>query len=292
MGMHLPRSIAEVPSLVVLEQAPSTNAALRGRVEAGNAPHFTAVATMNQTAGKGRLGREWTAPAGTSLAVSVFLSAEKVQGTEGAVSRGLGWLPLLAGLAMRRAVASLVAVHAADAAVTLKWPNDVLIDRHKVCGVLAESVGAGGAAHSGVIVGAGLNLTMTAAQLPVVTATSLSLHGVPIDGIEDAALATYLRELRSLYDDFVTAGFDADAGLRAMVTRECETIGRAVRVELPGAEPVYGVAEGVDAGGRLEVRPGVASPHEGLPGFPTSANPSGLAVIAVAAGDVTHLRYP
>ena len=261
--MQLPLSRAVAPHLELLPEVGSTNAELVARASAAGAdlPDFSVIGTPSQTAGRGRLGRVWVAPPGKTLAVSVLLRP-----AAGATD-GLGWLPLLAGLAMTRALTALVADHA----VTLKWPNDVQVDGLKVSGLLAELVPTGGA----VVIGAGVNLTMTAEELPTPISTSLTLVGVDEADLLDRALAGYLGELRELYERFAGAGLDAAAsGLRAEVTRACSTIGRNVRVELPGGGDLYGEAVDIDELGRLVVR-GLADarPH------------------AVAAGDVTHLRY-
>jgi len=247
----------------------STNTELVRRASVGDVPQLSALATTNQTAGRGRLGRTWVSPQGTTLAVSIFVRA----------SDGLGWLPLLAGLAMTRAVRSLLP----GQLVTLKWPNDVLVDGLKVSGLLGELVPSGGA-----VMGAGLNLTMTKEQLPVPTATSLTLHGAEPDALLDRALAEYLAAFEALWGEFEDSGFDADAGagayagadadafaapgLRASVSDACDTLGRDVRVGLPDGSTAEGMAEAIDEHGRLVVRH--ATGH-----------------LVVSAGDVTHVRY-
>ena len=263
--MHLPLSSAIAAQLDVLPQAGSTNDELVARASGGDLPHLSVLATTNQTAGRGRLGRDWVAREGKALAVSVFLGT-------GAVSPDrLGWLPLLTGLAMTRAVGLLVDGHE----VTLKWPNDVHVNSLKVSGILAELVPG-----IGVVIGAGLNLTMTAAELPTPTSTSLALNGwgdgreTVDDAMLDAALSTYLNELDSLYSAFAAAGFDSGGGLRSEVSAACNTIGRSVRVDLPDGGQLFGSATGIDDLGRLVV-----------------AGTSFDGVRAIAAGDVTHLRY-
>ena len=241
--MLLPLSTAVADRLELLDEAGSTNAVLAERARAGSAREFDVVVTTSQTAGKGRLGRTWVAPPGKTIAVSVLLAP--------AADR-LPWVPLVAGLAMARAVRSLVTGHE----VTLKWPNDVQVDGLKVSGLLAELVPA-----AGVVVGAGLNLTMDADELPTPVSTSLTLVGADPTDIVDRALAAYLGELRRAH---ALGAEDA----RREVERECSTIGRRVRVELPGGDDLYGTASGIDEAGRLVV-----------------------AGRAVAAGDVTHLRY-
>ena len=266
--MQLPLARAVVPSLELLDEAGSTNAELVARASAGagadGSPleHFTVLATTNQTAGRGRLGRTWVAPTGTALAVSVLLAPP------GATLERLGWVPLLAGLAMCRAVRGLLpaSVDGRATVVGLKWPNDVQVGGAKVSGILAEVVPGADA----VVVGAGLNLTMTAEQLPVPTATSLTLEGAAPDDLVDRALAAYLCELRDLVDAHAAAGFDARAGLRAAVLAECTTVGAEVRVERPEGE-LRGRAVDIDSAGRLVVD-------------------SGGVTVAVAAGDVTHVR--
>jgi BirA family biotin operon repressor/biotin-[acetyl-CoA-carboxylase] ligase len=271
--MQLPLTRAIVPSFELLDEAGSTNTELVTRASAGAQagavnplPHFTVLATTNQTAGRGRLGRTWVAPPGTTIAVSVLIAP-------GVTLDRLGWMPLLAGVAMCRAVRALLPTSAGDAerVVGLKWPNDVQVRGAKVCGILAEVVpGATSAASSAIVVGAGLNLTMTTDQLPVPTATSLTLEGAdPID-LVDRALAAYLGALRELVDAHVAAAFDADSGLRAAVLAECTTIGAQVRVERPEGE-LRGRAIDIDSTGRLVVD-------------------TGAATVAVAAGDVTHVR--
>jgi BirA family biotin operon repressor/biotin-[acetyl-CoA-carboxylase] ligase len=125
------------------------------------------------------------------------------------------------------------------------------------------------------VIGAGLNLTMSSSELPTPTSTSLILQGTPVDDIADVALSGYLGQLKALYDQFTAGEGDPDtSGLKVAVTRACGTLGRNVRVELPGRADLYGVADDIDQQGRLVVSPlGGGAPQH------------------VAAGDVTHLRY-
>ena len=263
--MKLPRSERAAARLTVLAEATSTNDVL---VEsAAHEPEFAVVVTDNQTAGRGRLGRVWVAPPGRSLAISVLLRPV-YPGGEALPVEHFGWLPLIAGAAMTRAIAPLV-----TGTVGLKWPNDVQIDGLKVSGLLAELTPAGDA----VVVGAGVNLALTAEQLPTPVSTSLLLAGAHDHGDElaDAVLASYLESLRELYTDFVRYGADVEAsGTRGLLTELCTTLGQQVRVELPGGSDLHGTATGIDRSGRLEVRRG-----------------SDGAVVAIAAGDVTHVRF-
>ncbi|HMH58137.1 MAG TPA: biotin--[acetyl-CoA-carboxylase] ligase, partial [Galbitalea sp.] len=180
-----------------------------------------------------------------------------------------GWIPLLAGAAMSASIDALVG----DGRTGLKWPNDVQIDGLKVCGILAELVPTADA----VIVGTGVNLTLERNELPVPTATSLLLAGVRERGDEliDLVIGGYLATLTELVDRFRAADADAVAsGIHRVVSEWCRTIGREVLVSLPGDNDLYGTATGIDPTGRLLVR----------------ARRTGD-THAVAAGDVTHLRY-
>ena len=259
----LPRTRSVASRLVVVERAGSTNRELSEQASAAPSewPHLSVLLTDEQTAGRGRLDRQWSAPPGTSLAISVLLRPDELPGS--LPIGAFGWLPLIAGVAMKRAVSA-----AGAAGVELKWPNDVLISDKKVCGILAELLPDA----SAVVIGAGLNLTIGADELPVETATSLRLAGVA-EPDADAIVAAYLDELRVLTYELANAGGDADgSGIRPLTERECATVGRDVRIELPDGTIQSAYATGLDGGGRLMVI--------------TDAGPA-----AVAAGDVTHLRY-
>ena len=149
--MQLPLSETIANRLLILAEAGSTNDELVAL--AGSEPDFSVVVTGNQTAGRGRLGRRWVAPAGSSLATSVLLRPV-LPGGEPLAIKHYGWLPLIAGAAMARALQPLV-----PGRVGLKWPNDVQIDGLKVCGVLAELVPPGDA----VVIGSGDEAAMIAA---------------------------------------------------------------------------------------------------------------------------------
>jgi BirA family transcriptional regulator, biotin operon repressor / biotin---[acetyl-CoA-carboxylase] ligase len=259
--VDLPRVASVSARLEWLAAAASTNTELVAQAMGpdGRAwPDGSVLLTDTQTAGRGRLGRVWTAPAGTSLAISVLLRPAGIP-----VER-LGWLSLAAGAAMTSALRR----HGAPGA-SVKWPNDVLIGGRKVCGILAEALPDG----TGAVVGAGLNHLLAAGDLPVPTATSLAIEGAETD--VDAVVADYVARLRGLVDDLATDGGDAErSGLAAAVTAVCGTIGARVRVELPDGTAVTGEARAIDASGRLVV-----------------ATDADSRLLPVAAGDVHHLRY-
>jgi BirA family biotin operon repressor/biotin-[acetyl-CoA-carboxylase] ligase len=251
------------PRALWLDEIGSTNTELARLVAAEPVdawPHLSVLATANQTAGKGRLGRIWTAPPGGSLAASVLVRPGRGRAFN---PEGYGWLPLIAGAAMSAALADLVP---SSANVELKWPNDVQINGLKVCGILTELLPDGS-----VIIGSGVNMALTAEQLPTPTSTSLALVGAFVSA--DEVLCAYLGELEPLLAELAHAGgVAADTSIPGFVSRRCNTIGQSVRVELPSGQSPVGTATGLDSRGCLLVE--------------TSTGES----LAVAAGDVTHLR--
>ena len=287
--MDWQRSRAAVPHFEFLAEAGSTNDELREAASGADAaswPHGSVIVTDNQTHGRGRLGRTWLAPTGKTLAISLLLRPE-LPGGEPFPADAYGWIPLIAGAAMTAAVRR--AVDAASALETdpddddgsggleveLKWPNDVLVSGYKICGILSElvppSTEHGTAA---VVVGAGLNLTLDEHDLPTLTSTSLLLAtGRAPDA--DAVLADYLTGFLDLFRNLAAAGGDAAAsGVDRRVSALCGTLGSEVRVQLPGERELIGRAERLDRDGRLVVIDRENSEPQ-----------------AVAAGDVTHLRY-
>ena len=277
------QSRGAAPRFEYLAEAGSTNDVLVGHATGPDAdawPDLSVVVTDNQTRGRGRLGRTWLAPTGKSLAISVLLRPVLPSGELLSLEH-FGWFPLLAGAAMTRAVRTVVAasevpvpdVREAETPshdVALKWPNDVLIDGYKVSGILSELLPTA----DGLVIGAGLNVSLDEHDLPTLTSTSLSLV-TGDDPDPDAVLAGYLTELSTLYRAFVAAAGDPmSSGLFEAVTELCGTLGAQVRVELPGGDDLVGTATALDPSGRLIVR--------------DQANDE---LQAVAAGDVTHLRY-
>jgi BirA family biotin operon repressor/biotin-[acetyl-CoA-carboxylase] ligase len=233
--------------LTVLPQAASTNAEAADRARAG-APEGTVVVAESQTAGRGRQGRSWESPPRAGLTFSVVLRPPAIS----------GWLPLLAGLSVAVALQERAGVEAG-----VKWPNDVLIagDRgeRKVAGLLAE-VPAGG--NGALVIGIGLNVTTRTAELPDERATSLAIEGATTTD-RDTLLKSVLRSLARAYASWLAE----PEALKPAYRAACVTLGRQVRVELPGGETYEGRATDIDDAGRLVV-----------------------AERAFAAGDVIHLR--
>ncbi|MBA9008011.1 biotin--[acetyl-CoA-carboxylase] ligase [Thermomonospora cellulosilytica] len=252
----------------VVTETGSTNADLAEAVRAG-ADEGRVLVAESQTAGRGRLGRSWTAPPRSGLMFSVLLRPA-------VGAQALGWLPLLTGLSVATAVRRITGratrgdfgqatgTRAVD--VRLKWPNDLLVGDRKLAGILAERVA------DAVVVGVGLNVSLRADELPVPTATSLACENAAFQDRE-ALLRAVLRELETWYREWTALGGDPEtSGLRTAYKELCATLDRRVRVMLPGDRELTGVAVDVDPAGGLVVRGDDGAGH------------------VVHAGDVVHVR--
>jgi BirA family transcriptional regulator, biotin operon repressor / biotin---[acetyl-CoA-carboxylase] ligase len=236
-----------------LEQTGSTNKDLLSRSQ--GLPEFFVLATDFQTAGKGRMDRSWEASPGSSVMASILLRPQFTQST------GIGWLSLLTALAITKAISDL------GLEPKIKWPNDVLIAEKKVSGILAEVA----TDLSCVVIGFGINVNQSDQQLPVDTATSLSIESA--SAVErDQLLAAVIENIRTLYLELSKAGGDAtDSGLRQAILEMSATVGSQVSVEFPDGKKVFGLAKAIDETGRLVVE-------------------TQTETLSVSAGDVLHLR--
>jgi BirA family transcriptional regulator, biotin operon repressor / biotin---[acetyl-CoA-carboxylase] ligase len=239
--------------LRVVDETGSTNADV-AELARGGAAEGAVLVAERQTSGRGRLGRVWQSPPRAGIAVSVLLRPVEVPAVR------LGWLPLLAGVALAETVRRVSEVDAC-----LKWPNDLLLAGRKCAGILAEAV------PGGVVLGIGLNTSLREDELPRPDATSLALAGAATAD-RDPLLRQLLRSLAVWYGRWREAGGDPEAsGLREAYRYHCGTLGRRVRVELPDGSAVEALAGDIDGDGRLLL-----------------STPGGSR--AVAAGDVVHLR--
>jgi BirA family biotin operon repressor/biotin-[acetyl-CoA-carboxylase] ligase len=253
-------------ALDVVATTGSTNTDLAAKAASG-APEGAVLVAEEQTSGRGRLDRRWSAPPRSGLFFSVLLrpGGPGATGLAPVPAHRWGWLPLLAGVAVATALSRAAGVDTA-----LKWPNDLLLvtdgEERKTGGILAERVG-----EDGVVIGIGINVSLTAKELPVATATSLLLAGAR--GTDrDPLIRAVLRSLGDWYGQWREAGGDPDRSrLLQTYAAGCATLGRQVRAELPGGGELSGTAVTVDGDGRLVI-----------------AGPRGEQ--AVGAGDVVHLR--
>lgn len=251
-----PASLSElsVRRLDVVQTTGSTNADLLARHGAGEDIRGAVLLAEHQSAGRGRNGRSWSAPPRSQIALSIGVDAD------GVPARAWGWLPLLTGVALVDAIRTATGIEAG-----VKWPNDVLVGEGKLAGILAEVA----APDPVIVVGLGLNVTLTAEEAPDPRATSLQMLGASqLD--RDFLTAAILRELSSRIEKWRTAK-GPDAALVEDYRRRSSTLGNKVRAIMPGKSEIVGIAVDIDSLGRLNID-------------------TGSEVATVSAGDITHLR--
>jgi len=215
-----------------VERMASTNSDLLARARQG-APAGTVLRAGHQTAGRGRLGRTWLAPPGSSLLASILLEAEPVPFV--VVAR----VALAAGDACR---------DLAGVAPDLKWPNDLLIGERKLAGVLAEADGGSPV----VVVGVGCNVTEVEPVPKDLRGQVVALSSVTATVPTPADL---LDRLLERLDGWLTR---SPGEVLAAYRERCATIGAAVRVHLP-QRILEGTATGITPSGELEVHDGSAT---------------------------------
>lgn len=249
------RSLVEGPSLVSglewHDEVTSTQLLARDAARDG-APEIHAVLADAQSAGRGRLGRSWYAPAGISLLGSYVLRPTVEAGS-------LPLLPLLAGLALAEVVDRYCPQ------VALKWPNDLLLGDRKAAGLLVEGPLPGGA----VVLGMGVNVDWRGVRRPTEVAEATSVAeagGADVDRWR--VLAAFLGVFGRRYLDWQEhplAFLDA-------YRHRCATIGRRVRGARRAGGDVEGMAESIGEDGTLAVRDDAGILHR------------------IGAGEVVHIR--
>lgn len=244
----------------------STNDDLVQRSKSGTLAHLSVESTEHQQAGHGRLGRGWETPARSSLAISIFFSPPR-----NFDAAGLPWLSMLCATAMVQTIKEETGIGAG-----IKWPNDVVAQGTKLCGVLAQLVPTPDG--FGVIVGAGLNVHQHQSELPVSTASSLDLLSATSTN-RTGIFAGYLQRVCALFGQFSAVNGNANTplvggseSLRALVAKNMISLGHVVDAHLPDGKILTGTATDLGEDGSLILRTATGEIHN------------------VLAGDVFHLR--
>lgn len=224
--------------ILTFDELDSTNAEARRRAEAGERGLVWLMA-RRQTAGVGRRGRAWDGGEG-NLTATLLLTLDKPPAKA-------GQLAFVAGVAAAEAIAA----HVPPSLVRLKWPNDVLVDGRKACGMLIES---GPAKDDGVwaAVGVGINLATypEAVERPATALAEHLTHDLSQPPAPDEALAILARTFDEALSLWLAQGFEPVR--QAWLARAGGLGGPCVaRLE---RETVSGVAEGLDADGALLLR--------------------------------------
>ncbi len=222
----------------------STQTDLAELVNAGIATNGDVIAAEFQSAGRGRLDRKFEAPAGSALLFSFYITPKRNRSD-------WGFLAHLAALCMLEIISDDL-----NTAVSLKWPNDILIADKKVCGLISQVT------TDGIIIGIGLNVAMSLAELPVSTATSLAIAGS--DQINrNQILSQFLGRFNLRFLDWDTGRDFIDEYSKVSATLGCD-----VQIEVTGRENRIGFAQSITASGALILADG----------------------FEVNVGDVVHLR--
>ena len=244
----------------MFDETPSTNSAAAKLAHDG-APHGTLVVAERQTAGRGRLGRQWYSPAAGNLYSSLLL--RELPGP----SR-VAWVPLVAAVAVASAVDQVTGLR-----TSLKWPNDILVAERKIGGILCESTGLGTSAAV-LVVGIGLNVNANRDELPEDIrsfATTMAAEAGQFFSRADL-IGRLLAEFEPRYEQLLSA--DSPRTFDEYRAR-CATLGQHVRAELGQGQRVQGRATAITDDGSLALMPD---------------DRATTAPICVRAGDVVHLR--
>lgn len=248
------------PAPTIVASTGSTNLDLEALAREG-APEGTCVVADEQTAGRGRLDRTWVSPPGSGLWTSVLVRPGDVPPSR------LGWLPLVAGVAVTDALLAASSVRA-----ELKWPNDLVAiaaacggseGPRKLGGILSALIPDAGGVGPAVVLGIGVNVNMGGMDLPIKQATSVLLEGGNLDR------SALLADLLIAMEERLTQWRADDGSVEQDYRTRCATIGRLVDVELPSGVRVSGVVSGIDGDGHLLVSDGEATSR-------------------ITAGDVVH----
>jgi BirA family biotin operon repressor/biotin-[acetyl-CoA-carboxylase] ligase len=237
-------NISQYWRVSVVDLTASTQSDLAELVNASVAKSGELIVADFQSAGRGRLDRSFEAPPESALLFSFFLKPKRVRSDWSFIS-------FLTAIAMHEVISKDMTDK-----VSLKWPNDILIDDKKVAGLLAQQIG------DGVIVGIGLNVAMDTDELPVPTATSLALSGSNnLD--RNLLLSAFLNRFENIFKDW-----DSGTEFLEKYRQVSSTLGRQVRVEVLGRDSIEGKAAAITAQGALILSDGTE----------------------VNVGDVVHLR--
>ena len=223
--------------LLFIREVDSTNRLLRDQARKGAAQEGTVILTDHQVVGRGRRGRSWVTPPGSSLLFSTLLRPP-------IWTERHGLLPIVTSVAVARALEKQLSLQP-----EIKWPNDILLAGRKCCGILIESEWSGSGQPT-VIVGIGLNVNQEEHDLaPLPTATSLRVAcgGVVIK--RGALFGTLLGELERAYDAFEAGWQPHDAWRKRAIW-----LGEQIVIHPAQGEVWHGTALDLAADGTLLVK--------------------------------------
>jgi BirA family biotin operon repressor/biotin-[acetyl-CoA-carboxylase] ligase len=232
----------------VVDLTASTQSDLAELVNSSVARSGEVIAAEYQSNGRGRLDRTFEAPPQSALLFSFYIAPKRDRSDWSFIS-------FLAAIAMHEVITESFE-ESFEEDLSLKWPNDILIGDKKVAGILAQQIG------EGVIVGIGLNVAMSANELPVPTATSLAIAGSNnLD--RNSLLSAFLNRFEKVFH-----GWDSGSDFQERYRQLSSTLDRQVRVDVVGRDSIEAKALSITAQGALILSDGTE----------------------VNVGDVVHLR--
>jgi len=229
------------------DQLPSTNTHLLERLSRGASfPSGFVLAAREQTAGRGRYQRQWVAQAHQNLTFSCLLVTQAI-------------FPQLASLPMAIALGVSDALHTFDISAQTKWPNDILVDQAKICGMLLERSEATHPEGTPIIIGIGLNVNMDATTVALIDRPATSMHletGREYD-IDDV-LIQLLTAIAPWIDRWQDDGFGA---LQATWVQRCAYLNEEISVG-EGDDIKIGILTGFGKHGQLLLRTNTGQSQE------------------------------
>ncbi|MBA3753746.1 MAG: biotin--[acetyl-CoA-carboxylase] ligase [Nitrospira sp.] len=232
-------------------------------------PHGMAILAECQTVGRGRRGRTWHSPAQGNIYSSVIVVPAQEANRSGP---WLSWVPLFSALAVTDCLSSHTGL-----AVSVKWPNDLLIGEKKLGGILCEQTSTPDKTMA-IVIGIGLNINAELDSFPQElkgSTTSLAAEwGRPVDRV--IILADLLLRLEQRLDRLFLQG---PAGMIDEFTQRCSTLGQSVRVTLEEQGLVQGIAESIGPDGCLCLRL-----------RPNAGSTFSSSLLEIRSGEVVHLR--
>jgi BirA family biotin operon repressor/biotin-[acetyl-CoA-carboxylase] ligase len=251
-------------TLYVFDELSSTNTFALERAKK-HAPSATVILADKQTAGRGRLDRSWFSPAESNIYGSLLFFHDKT-------IQHLGWIPLMAGVAIAQALETQTGIR-----IHLKWPNDLLIAKRKVGGVLCESFSIE-QQNKCMVIGFGINVNLSQSEFPQDlqdSATSLQIQcHRPLD--RETLIMQIITSLEKGWEDLTFKGHQS---CLVEYNNRCATIGQTIQVHFPDGSQLQGLAHSIGKHGQLRVTPS-----------PSDSNERPARMRDVHSGEILHIR--
>lgn len=218
--------VSQYWSVIIVEETTSTQSELAANFSPGKV-----LVAEYQSSGRGRLDRKFEVPPRNGLTFSIALTSNFWRANQ-------TWIPLVTG----SVVAQAINKYAKRNLVKVKWPNDLIIGDLKLGGILSES------REAGFIVGIGINIFQSSAELPIENATSLSMY---LEVNREALLIEILSQLGVIFSGSDSVSAKDFSDLKNEYRNLCETLGKHVSVTLPGSEILEDLAIAISEDGSL-----------------------------------------